>query len=128
MIQKGSILRVVDNSGGKFVRCIRVISGLKKKYAGVGDLILVSVRQLRKKRRSISKVRKGFVVLALIIRLKWSRYNSFGSKVFFFENSVILLHKETKQLIGSKIFGFLPVVLRYSNFMRVLSIGAGFRL
>jgi large subunit ribosomal protein L14 len=82
MIQVGTVLNVSDNSGAKKVYCIRVINGSKKKYACLGDLILVVVKSLRKKRRSLSKVKKGDIFNALIVRTKKKMYQEF--QIVFF--------------------------------------------
>jgi large subunit ribosomal protein L14 len=70
MIQQQSILKVSDNSGAKTVRCLKVLGGFKKKYARLGDIIIVSVQQLRNKSKKISKVKKREIYKALILRTK----------------------------------------------------------
>jgi large subunit ribosomal protein L14 len=83
MIQVGTVLNVSDNSGAKKVYCIRVINGSKKKYACLGDLILVVVKSLRKKRRSLSKVKKGDIFNALIVRTKKKNVSRISDSFFF---------------------------------------------
>ena len=73
MIQQQTILRVLDNSGAKTVKCIKVLGGFKKRYAGIGDIIVVSIQQLRNNSRKTSKVLKGMVFRALVIKTK-TRY------------------------------------------------------
>jgi large subunit ribosomal protein L14 len=70
MIQAGTFLNVIDNSGAKNVSCIKVLSGYRRRYAGVGDLIVVSVKNLRTKRRSSSKIKKGEMSKAVVVRTK----------------------------------------------------------
>jgi len=126
MIQKGTILKVIDNSGAKNVCCIRIVSNLKYRYAYTGDILLVSIKKLRAKRRFASKVKKGQLIRALVVRTKKKTSYFSGDNLSFFENSVILLKKNNK-LVGTRIFGLLPRLLRYSQYMRLLSLCAGIR-
>ena len=126
MIQKGTFLKVIDNSGAKNVCCIRIISNQKYRYAYIGDILLVSVKKLRAKRRFASKVKKGQLLHALVVRTKKKNSYFSGDSLSFFENSVILLKKNNK-LIGTRIFGLLPRSLRYSQYMRLLALCAGIR-
>lgn len=125
MIQKGTCLNVADNSGAKYAYCIHNISKPNSRYAFVGDLILVSIKKLRVKRRYASKIKKGVLAYALIIRSKI--YNKFisGDSFKFYETSVILFFRKTYKLIGTRIFGFLPFFFRYSQYIRLLSISTG---
>lgn len=125
MIQKGSCLSVIDNSGAKKVYCINVYGGFKKRYATIGDVILVVVKRLRKKRRLFTKVDKGALVKALIVRTKvLTKASTSGRKCFFFENSVVLLTKQNKP-IGTRIFGVLLNQIRFSRFLRLASLSRG---
>tara|TARA_B110000305_G_C19246880_1_gene542784 strand:+ start:274 stop:657 length:384 start_codon:yes stop_codon:yes gene_type:complete len=126
MIQKGTFLKVIDNSGAKNVCCIRIVSNQKYRYAYTGDILLVSVKKLRAKRRFASKVKKGELIRALVVRTKKKNSYFSGDGLSFFENSVILLKKNNK-LIGTRIFGLLPRSLRYSQYMRLLALCAGIR-
>jgi large subunit ribosomal protein L14 len=126
MIQKGTFLKVIDNSGAKNVCCIRIVSNKKYRYAYTGDILLVSVKKLRAKRRFASKVKKGQLMRALVVRTKKKTSYFSGDNLSFFENSVILLKKNNK-LVGTRIFGLLPRMLRYSQYMRLLALGAGIR-
>ena len=80
MIQQQTILKVSDNSGAKLVRCIKVVGGFRRKVASIGDIIIVSIIQLRNKSKLTSKVKKGEVYKALVIRTK----SSIKKKKFFF--------------------------------------------
>jgi large subunit ribosomal protein L14 len=126
MIQNGTILTVVDNSGAKSAICIKVLKGFKSKYAFSGDLILVSIKSLRSKRRFASKVLKGELYKALVVRTKSKLNKSIGSNdsITFLENSVILLNKQLK-FIGTRIFGSLPSSLRQSKFLKAISLSSG---
>lgn len=126
MIQKGTFLKVIDNSGAKNVCCIRIVSNKKYRYAYTGDILLVSVKNLRAKRRFASKVKKGQLMRALVVRTKTKNSYFSGDNLRFFENSVVLLKKNNK-LVGTRIFGLLPRSLRYSQYMRLLALCAGVR-
>lgn len=84
MIQQQTILKVADNSGAKYVKCIKVLGGFKRKTAFLGDLIIVSVQQLRNKSKTTSKVLKGDVYKALILRTKQKVKKKDGTFFFFF--------------------------------------------
>ena len=126
MIQVGSYLKVVDNSGVRFAYCIRVVGGHKRRYAFLGDVLTVVVNRLRKRRRQYSKLKQGQIVTALIVRTKINKNYFFNDKISFFENSVILLNKKN-QLFGTRIFGMLPKTLRYSRFMRIIVLAKGLK-
>jgi large subunit ribosomal protein L14 len=124
MIQTGTFLNVIDNSGAKNVLCIKVLSGYKRRYAKIGDLIVVSVKNLRSKRRATSKIKKGEISKAVVVRTK-SKVRSFsGEHINFFENSVVLLNNQKKP-IGTRIFGCLPKTFRFTKYLRLVSLSAG---
>lgn len=125
MIQQQTILRVTDNSGAKTVKCIKVLGGFKRKFAFLGDVIVVSVQQLRNKLKSTSKVQKGQVYKALIIRTKKVKIKKNGFKTFFNENSVSLINKQGNP-IASRIIGPLPKLLKKRKFNKFASISSGF--
>ena len=87
MIQKGTYLNVIDNSGAKEVCCIHVLNGYRKRYAVIGDVIVVSIKSLRIKRRSHAKVKKGEVLKALIVRTKTNIKSYALEQLNFLENS-----------------------------------------
>lgn len=123
MIQVGTKLKNIDNSGAILVTCIGCLSGgYKQRYAYFGDIITISVQKLRKKRRNLVKVKKGQVLQALIIRTKKTLTKA--SNLFFFENSVILLNKQ-KKLVGTRVFGSIPKILRFSKYLRVTFLARG---
>jgi large subunit ribosomal protein L14 len=125
MIQKGTCLNVVDNSGAKTVRCIQVIKGYRSRYANIGDIIVVSIKSLRIKRRLTTKVKKGGVCKALVIRTKYS-YKCYGSEELnFFNNDVVLLSRQDR-LLATRIFGLLPRTFRFSKYLRIVSLSSGF--
>jgi large subunit ribosomal protein L14 len=124
MIQNGTHLNVIDNSGAKNVCCIRVSKGYKRRYASIGDVIVVSVKNLRKRRRITSKVRKGDVVKALIIRTRSSKNTGFYEQLNFKNNGVILITQQNKP-IGTRIFGAIPRIFKYTKFLRITSLSSG---
>lgn len=125
MIQKGTYLNVVDNSGAKKVSCIHLYGGYRKRYGNTGNIILVSVKSLRKKKKEQLKVKKGEVVKALIVKTKIYKPNYSNESTTFFENSVILLNKQTNKLIGSRIFTSIEKKFRLTKYLRILSICSG---
>lgn len=125
MLQKGTFVNIVDNSGGKIASFIHNISNPTNRYAKIGHVILVTIKKLRVKRRFASKIKKGALAYGLIVRTKTFRNSFFGDKLKFYENSIILLFKKTYTLIGTRIFGLLPKFFRFTQFMKILSIGTG---
>ena len=125
MIQSQTSLRVSDNSGAKRVKCIKVLGGFKRKFANVGDLIVVSIRKVKQHKRKKIKVKEGEVTHAVIIRVKSksSRLNS--SNVKCQENAVVLISNKTKP-VATRVLGPVPRELRHSKFMKVASLSSGF--
>lgn len=122
MIQQKTILKVVDNSGAKTVRCIKVLGGFKKKYAFVGDILIVSIQKLRNKYKKSSKVLKGEILKALVIRTK-----TLFSKTSLFslcENSVILINKQGNPL-GTRVIGPLTKTFMKKKFSKFIVLSAG---
>ena len=124
MIQQQTILKVADNSGAKTVKCIKVLGGFKKRYARLGDIIVVSVQQLRNKSKKTSKVLKGGVFRALVIRTKTQYKKKDGSSFALSENSVTLINKQGNP-IGTRILGPIPKVLKKKKFMKFVSLSIG---
>jgi large subunit ribosomal protein L14 len=124
MIQQETILKVADNSGAKTVKCIKVLGGFKKRYANLGDVIIVSVRQLRNKSKKTSKVLKGVVFRALVVRTKNKYKKKDGSLFSLQENSVVLINKQGNP-IGTRILGPVPKILKKKKFMKFVSLSVG---
>jgi large subunit ribosomal protein L14 len=118
MIQQQTILKVADNSGAKTVKCIKVLGGFKKRYACLGDIIVVSVQQLRNKSKKTSKVLKGGVFRALVIRTKTQYKKKDGSSFVLNENSVTLMNKQGNP-IGTRILGPVPKILKKKKFYEI---------
>lgn len=124
MIQQQTILKVSDNSGAKTVICIKVLGGFKKKYATLGDIIVVSVQKLRNKLKKTSKVKKKEIYKALIIRTKTHSKKKDGFNTLFKENSVVLINNQGNP-IGTRVIGPLPKKLKNKNFQKLISISNG---
>lgn len=124
MVQNNTVLNIIDNSGAKIVECIKVYSGYKRRYAYVGDTILVTVKSLRSKRRGISKIKKGELYKALIIRTKFKKTLSTGDSIRFKENSAILLTKQNK-FVGTRIFGSVPKIFKKTKFFKLITLSSG---
>ncbi len=124
MIQVGTYLKVCDNTGAKDVCCVKVMKGYRKRYAGIGDVVLVSVKSLRSKRRSKSKVQKGVLTRALILRTKSKVKHMDGSEMSFLTNSAVLLNRQNRP-IGTRILGGVPRMIRYTRYMKVASMASG---
>ena len=117
MIQVQSTLDVADNSGAKKVCCIKVLGGGHRRYAGVGDLIVVSVKEAMPH----SKVKKGDVMKAVIVRTKKEIGRPDGSYIRFDNNSAVILSKNLDP-VGTRIFGPVARELRAKNFMKIVSL------
>lgn len=124
MIQPKTLLKVSDNSGAKTVRCIKILGGFKKQYAKLGDIIIVSIQQLRNKSKNTSKVKKGEVYKALIIRTKTRQKKKDGSQIYFNDNSVTLLNKQENP-ISTRIMGPVSKILKKKKFQKFISISSG---
>ena len=117
MIQQESRLKVADNSGAKEVLCIRVLGGTKKRYASVGDKIVVTVKHAIPS----SSVKKGAVTRAVVVRTKKEVRRRDGSYIRFEDNAAILLN-ENDELKGTRVFCPVARELREKNFMKILSL------
>ena len=117
MIQTETRLRVADNSGAKLVSCIKVLGGSKRRYASVGDIIVVAVKEAMPN----SKVKKGEVVKAVIVRTAKEIRRVDGSHIRFDDNSAVLI-SEQGEPIGTRIFGPVARELRAKNFMKIISL------
>lgn len=117
MIQMQTRLEVADNSGAKKVQCIKVLGGSKRKYARIGDLIVVSVKEAMPN----GKVKKGEVLQAVVVRTKKETRRVDGTYIRFGENAAVLLNKQG-QLIGNRVFGPVARELRGGGFMRIVSL------
>lgn len=117
MIQVQTRLRVADNSGARILSCIKVLGGSKRKYATVGDIIVVSVKEAMPN----SKVKKGDVVRAVIVRTAKGIRRVDGSYIKFDDNSAVLITQQ-REPVGTRIFGPVARELRTKNFMKIISL------
>jgi len=117
MIQPTTILGAADNTGAKRLFCIRVMGGSNRKYAGLGDVIVVSVKEAIPN----SKVEKGDVHRAVIVRTRKEQRRSDGSYVRFDDNAAVLITKENEP-IGTRVFGPVARELRSKGFMKIISL------
>lgn len=117
MIQMQSVLDVADNSGAREVMCIKVLGGSRRRYANIGDVIRVSVKDAIPR----GKVKKGEVSLAVVVRTRAGVRRPDGSKIRFDGNAVVLLNAQ-KQPIGTRIFGPVTRELRGEQFMKIISL------
>jgi large subunit ribosomal protein L14 len=117
MIQQQTILDVADNSGAKRVMCIKVLGGTRRKYASIGDVIVVSVKEAL----PTAKVKKGEVAKAVIVRTAREVSRPDGSYIKFDGNSAVLINKDLEP-IGTRIFGPVARELRARKFMKIISL------
>ena len=117
MIQMQSNLDVADNSGAKRVQCIKVLGGSKRRFAGVGDIIVVSVKEAAPR----GKVKKGDVHRAVIVRTAKEIRRPDGTAIRFDTNAAVLINKQNEP-IGTRIFGPVTRELRTEQFMKIVSL------
>jgi large subunit ribosomal protein L14 len=117
MIQMRTVLEVADNSGAKRVQCIKVLGGSRRRYAMLGDVIVVSVKEAM----PTTKVKKGEVAHAVVVRMRHQTPRADGSYIRFDENSAVLISKE-REPIGTRIFGPVARELRAKKFMKIISL------
>lgn len=117
MIQVESTLDVADNSGAKKIGCIKVLGGSRRRYASVGDIIVISVKEAMPH----AKVKKGDVMKAVVVRTKKEVRRVDGSYIRFDTNSAVLLNNQMEP-VGTRIFGPVARELRQKNFMKIVSL------
>jgi large subunit ribosomal protein L14 len=117
MVQVETVLDVADNSGARQVRCIRILGGTRRRYASIGDEIVVSVREAIPN----AKVKKGDVMRAVIVRTAKEVGRPDGSYIRFDSNSAVLLDNQ-REPVGTRIFGPVARELRAKRFMKIISL------
>jgi large subunit ribosomal protein L14 len=117
MVQTTSTLDVADNSGAKKIMCIRVLGGTRRKYASIGDIIVVSIKEAIPN----AKVKKGEVAKAVIVRTRKEVSRADGSYIRFDTNSAVLVDKDNEP-VGTRIFGPVARELRAKRFMKIISL------
>jgi len=118
MIQEYSKLTIADNSGAKTAQCIRVLGGTRRRYARVGDVIVASIKSAIPE----GNVKKGQVVKCVIVRTKKEIGRKDGSYIRFSDNAAVVLQEESKEPIGTRIFGPVARELRDKRFMKIVSL------
>jgi len=117
MIQAETVLDVADNSGARKVLCIKVLGGSKRKYATVGDVIVVSIKEAIPR----GKVKKGDVMKAVVVRARKDIRRPDGSVIRFDRNAAVLINNQSEP-VGTRIFGPVPRELRAKNHMKIISL------
>ena len=117
MIQTETMLEIADNSGGRRVQCIKVLGGSHRRYAGIGDVIKVTIKEAIPRGR----VKKGQVMDAVVVRTRKGVRRPDGSLIKFDHNAAVLLNAQ-KQPVGTRIFGPVTRELRTEKFMRIVSL------
>ena len=117
MIQQESSVRVADNSGARVIKCIRVLGGTGRRYAGVGDVIVAAVKQAEPGR----EVKKGEVVRAVVVRTAKEIHRTDGSAIRFDRNAAVLINPQNEP-IGTRIFGPVTRELRAKSHMKIISL------
>jgi large subunit ribosomal protein L14 len=117
MIQQETVLQVADNSGARSVACIRVLGGSRRRYASIGDVIVVSVKDAI----ANGRVKKGEVRKAVVVRTKKQVLRSDGSYIRFDDNAAVLIDN-AREPVGTRIFGPVARELRAQKFMKIISL------
>jgi large subunit ribosomal protein L14 len=117
MIQASTQLQIADNSGARLVRCIKVLGGSRRRYAALGDIIVVSINDCLPG----TKVKKGDVARAVVVRTTREYQRADGSYIKFDSNSAVLINAQ-KEPIGTRIFGPVARELRAKKFMKIISL------
>ena len=117
MIQTETMLEVADNSGARRVQCIKVLGGSKRKYASVGDIIVVSIKEAIPRGR----VKKGDIHRAVVVRTAKEIHRTDGSAIRFDRNAAVLINPQNEP-IGTRIFGPVTRELRAKNYMKIISL------
>ncbi|MFH1536527.1 MAG: 50S ribosomal protein L14 [Patescibacteria group bacterium] len=118
MIQVGSRIKVADNTGAKMIQCIKVPGGFQKRYARIGDIITVSVKEAMPH----SQVKKGDVLRAVVVRTRKETRRKDGTYIRFDENAGVIIEKENKEPRGTRIFGPIPRELKNKGYNKIASL------
>jgi large subunit ribosomal protein L14 len=117
VIQTESVLDVADNSGAKRVACIKVLGGSRRRYAGLGDIIVVAIKEALPN----SRVKKGEVARAVVVRTRREYQRADGTYIKFDSNSAVLVDKDNEP-VGTRIFGPVARELRAKRFMKIIAL------
>jgi len=118
MIQPQTIVKITDNSGGKTGRVFKVLGGTKKRYARIGDIVVLAVQMAEPRKQ----IKKKDVVYGVVVRQKQPFRRKDGSYIYFDENSVVIINKEKKEPIAARIFGPIPRELQELGYQKIISL------
>ena len=118
MIQHRTMLKSADNTGAKKLQCIRVLGGYKKRYARIGDIVTITIKEAQPH----SMVKKGEVLHAVVVRTRKETSRKDGTFVRFDDNAVVIIDKETKEPKGTRIFGPVARELRVKGYNKIISL------
>ena len=125
MIQPQTILKIADNSGGKLARCLKILKkGAKPRYGKIGDIVVVSINQLRNKNRLTAKVKRGDLLKGVVVKTQSKHVRLNGVSFSFQQNAVVLLDKQLKP-IATRVLGLIPKELKSQKFSKLISLSAG---
>lgn len=120
MIQSEAKLAIADNSGGKLIEVIRVLGATKRRYAYVGDIVVASVKVAEPR----ATVKKGEVVRAVIVRVRKEHKRPDGTAIRFDDNAAVIVGKESKEPVGTRVFGPIARELRTRGFQKIVSLAS----
>ncbi|NQT50030.1 50S ribosomal protein L14 [Candidatus Kuenenbacteria bacterium] len=118
MIQQLTMLKSADNSGAKRIQCIKVLGGYKKRYATLGDIVTVTIKEAKPH----SMVKKGEVLHAVVVRIRKEKRRPDGSYIRFDDNAAVIIDKATKEPKGTRIFGPVARELRKRGYSKIVSL------
>lgn len=118
MIQAETWLKVADNSGAKEIECFKVLGGSKRRYAGIGDIVVASVKSAEPR----ASLKAGDIVIAVIVRQKQALRRKDGSHIRFDENAAVIVEKENKDPKATRIFGPIAKELREKGYTKIISL------
>lgn len=118
MIQEEAKLTVADNSGGKMIKVIRILGSTKRRYAYIGDVVVAAVKVAEPR----ATVKKGEIVRAVIVRVRKEHKRSDGTAIRFDDNAAVIVGKESKDPVGTRVFGPIARELRAKGFQKIVSL------
>lgn len=118
MIQEETMLNVADNSGGKLLKVIRILGGTRRRYAYLGDVVVASVKVAEPR----SNVKKGEVIRAVVVRVRKEQKRPDGSAIRFDDNAAVIIQKESKEPIGTRVFGPVSREVRNAGYQKIISL------
>lgn len=120
MIQEEAKLTVADNSGGKMIKVIRILGSTNRRYAYIGDIVVAAVKVAEPR----ASVKKGDIVRAVIVRVRKEHKRPDGTAIRFDDNAAVIVNKESKEPIGTRVFGPIARELRARGFQKIVSLAS----